>query len=64
MGWNGQDINCDEYKDIEDYKEKLKKIWMPTRRENINFLTDPEWRKKHEENACDCQGSHEQKKIE
>lgn len=47
MEWPG--YNCDEYKDIEDYKEKLKKNLDAFEKGEYKLPDDPEWRKKHEE---------------
>lgn len=47
MEWLG--YNCDEYKDIEDYKEKLKKNLDAFEKGEYKLPDDPEWRKKHEE---------------
>lgn len=47
MEWAG--YNCDEYKDIEDYKEKLKKNLDAYEKGEYKLPADPEWRKKHEE---------------
>ena len=47
MEWPG--YNCDEYKDIEDYKEKLKKNLDAYEKGEHKLPADPEWRKKHEE---------------